>query len=79
MCFRLFLLTDLPSFTDLTLHEVGLPGRYDYSVRCIGAEKDSSCCSLEMADLPSLRHISGKGGLQFVNCTVVKLKSVDYG
>ena len=32
-----------------------------------------------MADLPSLRHISGKGGMQFVNCTVVKLKSVDYG
>ena len=79
MCFRLFLLTDLPSFTDFTLHEAGLLGRYDYTVRYIGAEKDSSCCSLEMADLPSLHHISGKGGLQFVNCTVVKLKSVDYG
>ena len=78
MCFRLFLLTDLPSFTDLTLHEVGLPGRYDYSVRCIGAEKDSSCCSLEMTDLPSLRHISGKGRLQFLNCSVVKLKSDVY-
>ena len=32
-----------------------------------------------MTELPSLRHISGKGGLQFVNCTVVKLKSDDYG
>ena len=79
MCFRLFLLTDLPSLTDLTLHEVALLGRCDYTVRYIGAEKDSSCCSLEMTDLPSLRHISGKGRLQFLSCSVVKLKSVDYG
>ena len=79
MCFRLFLLTDLPSLTDLTLHETTFLGRFDNAVRYIGAEKDTSCCSLEMADLPSLRHISGKGGLQFVNCTVVKLKSDDYG
>ena len=78
MCFRLFLLTDLPSLTDLTLHEVALLGCFDNTVQCIGAE-DSSCCSLEMTELPSLRHISGKGGMQFVNCTVVKLKSVDYG
>ena len=77
MCFRLFLLTDLPSLRDLTLHEAGLLGRCDYTVRYIGAEKDSSCCSLEMTDLPSLRHISGKGGLQFINCSVVKLKSVN--
>ena len=75
MCFRLFLLTDLPSLTDFTLHEAGFLGRCDDTVRYIGAEKDSSCCSLEMADLPSLRYISGKGGLQFLNCTVVKLKS----
>ena len=79
MCFRLFLLTDLPSLTDLTLHEVALLGCFDNTVQCIGAEKDSSCCSLEMTELPSLRHISGKGGMQFINCTVVKLKSVDYG
>ena len=78
MCFRLFLLTDLPSLTDLTLHDVGLLGRCDDTVPFIGAEKESSCCSLEMTDLPSLRHISGKGGLQFVNCTVVKLKSDNY-
>ena len=79
MCFRLFLLTDLPSLRDLTLHEAGLLGRCDDTVRYIGVEKESSCCSLEMTDLPSLRHISGKGRLQFLNCTVVKLKSVDYG
>ena len=79
MCFRLFLLTDLPSLRDLTLHEAGLHGRCDDTVRYIGAEKDSSCCSLEMTDLPSLRHISGKGRLQFLSCSVVKLKSVDYG
>ena len=79
MFYWLFLLTDLPSLTDLTLHEATFSGRYDYSVQCIGAEKDSSCCSLEMTDLPSLRHISGKGELQFVNCSVVKLKSDDYG
>ena len=79
MRFRLFLLTDLPLLRHLTLHETALFGRCDDTVRYIGAEKDSSCCSLEMTDLPSLRHISGKGGLQFVHCTVVRLKSDDYG
>ena len=79
MFYRPFLLTDLPSLSDLTLHDVALLGCFDETVPFIGAEKDSSCCSLEMTDLPSLRHISEKGRLQFVNCTVVKLKSVDYG
>ena len=79
MFYQLFSFTDLPSLSDLTLHDVALLGCFDDTVRCIGAEKDTSCCSLEMAELPSLRHISGKGGLQFVNCTVVKLKSDDYG
>ena len=78
-CCLLSSFTDLPLLRHLTLHETALLGRCDYTVRCIGAEKDSSCCSLEMADLPSLRHIIGKGGLQFVHCTVVKLKSDDYG
>ncbi|KAM7453991.1 hypothetical protein BLSTO_05257 [Blastocystis sp. subtype 1] len=29
-----------------------------------------------MTDLPSLHHISGKGGLQFLSCSVVKLKNI---
>ena len=70
-----FSLSDLPSLTDLNLHSLAFFGQYDSTLPYLGADKKYSCCSLEMTDLPSLHHIHGGGELQFVNCTVVKLKS----
>ena len=43
-----------------------------------GANKESLCCSLTMTDLPSLRHLHGKGSMQFAACSVVTLKSVHW-
>ena len=75
-CLPFISLPDLPSLTDLLLHDSSLRGLEDETVLLSGANKKSLCCSLTMTDLPSLRHLHGKGSMQFAACSVVTLKSV---
>ena len=77
-CFPFISLPDLPSLTDLFLHHSSLRGLEDETVLLSGANKKSLCCSLTMTDLPSLRHLHGKGSMQFAACSVVTLKSVHW-
>ena len=77
-CLPFISLPDLPSLTDLLLHDSSLRGLEDATVLYSGANKKSLCCSLTMTDLPSLRHLHGKGSMQFAACSVVTLKSVHW-
>ena len=77
-CFPFISLPDLPSLTDLFLHHSSLRGLEDETVMYVGANKEFSCCSLTMIDLPSLRHLHGKGSMQFASCCIVTLKSVHW-
>ena len=77
-CLSFISLPDLPSLTDLFLHQSSLCGLEDATVLYSGADKKSLFCSLTMIDLPSLRHLHGKGSMQFACCSVVTLKSAHW-